>query len=40
MQFCLAPFNRIGLGLDLFANLNSERSYGAVALSLIIGELW
>ncbi len=40
MQFCLAPFNGIGLALDLFGNLNSERSYGAATISLIIGKLW
>lgn len=39
-QFGLAPSNRVGVSWDLFANLNSERSYVAVALSLIIGQLW
>jgi hypothetical protein len=40
MQFCLAPSQGVGLALDLFGNLNSERSYGAATISLIIGKLW
>ena len=40
VQFALAPIQGIGLAVDLFGNLNPERSYGAATISLIIGKLW
>ncbi len=40
VQFALAPFQGIGLALNLFGNANPERTYGSATLSLIIGRLW
>jgi len=39
VQLVLAPIKYFGLALDLFGNVNPERSFGGATVSLLIGKM-